>query len=92
VGAQKEQLSGKRFHQELRIQLNAISRYFPEGTHISRPAGGPLLWIEMAPKIDALRLYQAALAERIAILPGRIFTVSNRFRNCIRINCGLPSK
>ncbi len=66
----------------------AISRYFPEGTRISRPAGGLLLWIEMPPKTDALRLYQAALAERIAILPGRIFSPSNRFRNCIRINCG----
>jgi DNA-binding transcriptional MocR family regulator len=42
----------------------------------------------MPPKIDALRLYQAALAERIAILPGRIFSPSNRFRNFIRINCG----
>ena len=66
----------------------AISRYFPEGTRISRPAGGLLLWIELPPKTDALRLYQAALAERIAILPGRIFTPTNRFKNFIRINCG----
>jgi len=66
----------------------AIARYFPEGTRISRPAGGLLLWIEMPPKIDALKLYQAALAERIAILPGKIFSPSNRFRNHIRINCG----
>jgi DNA-binding transcriptional MocR family regulator len=66
----------------------AIARYFPEGTRISRPAGGLLLWIEMPPKTDALKLYQAALAERIAILPGKIFSPSNRFRNHIRINCG----
>jgi len=65
-----------------------IARYFPEGTRISRPAGGLLLWIEMPPKTDALKLYQAALAERIAILPGKIFSPSNRFRNHIRINCG----
>jgi len=42
----------------------------------------------MPPKTDALKLYQAALAERIAILPGKIFSPSNRFRNHIRINCG----
>ncbi len=66
----------------------AVARYFPEGTRVSRPAGGILLWIEMPPKIDALKLYQSALAERIAILPGRIFSSSNRFRNHIRINCG----
>ncbi len=66
----------------------AIARYFPAGTRVSRPAGGLLLWIEMPPKTDALQLYQAALAEKIAILPGRIFSPSNRFRNHIRINCG----
>jgi DNA-binding transcriptional MocR family regulator len=66
----------------------AIARYFPAGTRVSRPAGGLLLWIEMPPKIDAIQLYQAALAEKIAILPGRIFSPSNRFRNHIRINCG----
>jgi DNA-binding transcriptional MocR family regulator len=66
----------------------AIARYFPAGTRVSRPAGGLLLWIEMPPKTDALQLYQAALAENIAILPGTIFSPSNRFRNHIRINCG----
>jgi DNA-binding transcriptional MocR family regulator len=66
----------------------AIARYFPEGTRISRPAGGILLWVEMPPKTDALKLYRAALAERIAILPGTIFSPSNRFREHIRINCG----
>ena len=66
----------------------AIARYFPEGTRISRPAGGLLLWVEMPPKTDALKLYQKALAERIAILPGKIFSPANRFRHHIRINCG----
>jgi DNA-binding transcriptional MocR family regulator len=66
----------------------AAARYFPEGTRISRPDGGLLLWIELPPKTDALRLYQAALAERISILPGKIFSPSNRFRHHIRINCG----
>jgi DNA-binding transcriptional MocR family regulator len=66
----------------------AIARYFPEGTRISRPAGGLLLWVEMPPKTDAVKLYQAALAEHIAILPGKIFSPSNQFRNHIRINCG----
>jgi DNA-binding transcriptional MocR family regulator len=66
----------------------AIARYFPEATRISRPAGGLLLWVEMPPKIDAVKLYQRALAERIAILPGKIFSPANRFRHHIRINCG----
>ena len=66
----------------------AIARYFPEGTRITRPAGGLLLWVAMPPRVDALKLYQLALAEKIAILPGKTFSPSNRFRNHIRINCG----
>ena len=66
----------------------AVARYFPEGTRISRPAGGHLLWIEMPPKTDAVELYRRALAERIAILPGKMFSAANRFRHHIRINCG----
>jgi DNA-binding transcriptional MocR family regulator len=79
---------GAVFAGRVDLARQAVARYFPEGTRISRPAGGLLLWIEMPPKTDALKLYQAALAERIAILPGKIFSPSNRFRNHIRINCG----
>lgn len=66
----------------------AIARYFPSGTRISRPAGGILLWVEMPSKVNAIKLYQQALAEQIAILPGKIFSPSSRFRHHIRINCG----
>ena len=76
------------FAERVDTMRQAIARYFPAGTRITRPAGGILLWVELPAKTDALRLYQMALAERIAILPGKIFSPSNRFRNHVRINCG----
>jgi DNA-binding transcriptional MocR family regulator len=66
----------------------AIAKYFPPGTRISRPAGGHILWVELPAKISAVRLYRAALAEGISILPGTIFSPTARFQNYIRINCG----
>jgi DNA-binding transcriptional MocR family regulator len=66
----------------------AISKYFPQGTRISRPAGGYMLWVELPARINSLRLYRAALAEHISILPGTIFSATGRYRNYIRINCG----
>jgi DNA-binding transcriptional MocR family regulator len=68
----------------------AISRYFPDGTKISRPAGGYVLWVELPENIDGLKLYQAALAQNISIVPGAIFSASGQFRNHIRISCGSP--
>ena len=47
----------------------AIARYFPAGTRISRPAGGHLLWVELPARTDSMKLYESALAEHITILP-----------------------
>jgi DNA-binding transcriptional MocR family regulator len=66
----------------------AIAKYFPKGTRISRPAGGYMLWVELPAKIDGLKLYRAALAEHITILPGTLFSATGRYKNYIRINCG----
>ncbi len=66
----------------------AIAKYFPEGTRISRPAGGHMLWIELPPRIDTLKLHKRAMAEHISILPGTVFSATGRYRNYIRINCG----
>src|SRR5579862_3163308 len=66
----------------------AAGKYLPEGTRISRPAGGYVLWVQLPGKIDALQLYEAALAEHISILPGVIFSSTGRYKNYMRINCG----
>ncbi|HMO26345.1 MAG TPA: hypothetical protein PKB10_08745, partial [Tepidisphaeraceae bacterium] len=57
-------------------------------TRLSRPAGGFVLWVEMPRSIDSEQLQKRALEKRISIAPGTIFSPTNRFRNCIRINCG----
>ncbi len=82
----------KRLRAEVAGQVEsvrtAIARYFPAGTRISRPAGGHLLWVELPPKTNSMKLYEAALTEHITILPGPVFCCANRFSNYIRINCG----
>jgi len=82
----------KRLRETLAGQMEAvrqaIAKYFPEGTRISRPAGGYMLWVQLPDRFAALQLYRAALAEHISILPGTIFSAAGRFKNCIRINCG----
>jgi len=82
----------KRLRSTLRLQVEgirqAISKYFPEGTRISRPAGGYMLWVELPGRFNAVKLYHAALANNISILPGTIFSATGRYRNYIRINCG----
>lgn len=68
----------------------AISQYFPPDIRISRPVGGFVLWVELNEHVDTLQLAQQALQHRISIAPGVIFSASQKYRHCIRINCALP--
>jgi DNA-binding transcriptional MocR family regulator len=76
------------FEQQVRSVSHAVSKYFPEGTRVSRPEGGYVLWIELPRGTDSVALFRAAIKEGISISPGPIFSASGKFRNCIRLNCG----
>jgi DNA-binding transcriptional MocR family regulator len=82
----------KKLRATLACQMDAVrqaaARYLPEGTRISRPSGGYVLWVQLPQRIDALKLYHAALAEHVSLLPGTIFSATGRYRNYIRMNCG----
>jgi DNA-binding transcriptional MocR family regulator len=68
----------------------AVIEAFPEGTRVSSPRGGFVLWIEMPAGVDALELQDRALARSIVISPGPIFSARNRFGNFVRISAGTP--
>jgi DNA-binding transcriptional MocR family regulator len=65
---------------------DAIGRFFPAGTRVSRPQGGYVLWVEMPEEIDSLKLYKRSKQVGIAIAPGGLFSIEGKFRNCIRLN------
>ncbi len=69
---------------------HAVSRYFPAGTKITCPQGGYVLWVELPRSADALDLHRRALAQKISIAPGPIFSAKQKYKNFIRISCGLP--
>jgi DNA-binding transcriptional MocR family regulator len=73
---------------QVQLYSQAVTRHFPEGTRISRPAGGYILWLELPKRVDSLKLYRAAAAQKISIVPGVIFSPSGQFRHHIRISCG----
>jgi DNA-binding transcriptional MocR family regulator len=67
-----------------------IATEFPEGTRVSAPRGGFVLWVELPPGVDALQLHDQALRRRIVIAPGPLFSARQRFANFIRISAGTP--
>jgi DNA-binding transcriptional MocR family regulator len=69
---------------------HAISRYFPDGTRLTRPLGGYVLWVELPRSVDSFELYRNALRQRIMIIPGPIFSANRKYRNFIRLSCSQP--
>jgi len=68
----------------------AILEEFPVGTTVTSPQDGFLLWVTLPPQVDAIDLYDRALAKGISIAPGHLFSPEPRYTHCIRISCGLP--
>ncbi|HKU13898.1 MAG TPA: PLP-dependent aminotransferase family protein [Steroidobacteraceae bacterium] len=70
--------------------IDAIARFFPEGTRVAQPPGGVVLWVELPANVDGAELFHTAAASRIGVAPGVVFSAKGDYRNYIRISCGLP--
>ena len=70
--------------------IQAIIDYFPEDTKVSRPHGGFILWVQLNKKVNTFKLRTEAMKHHISIVPGKIFSASSNYNNCIRISFGKP--
>ncbi len=53
--------------------LHALEEYFPHEVTWTHPKGGLFLWVSMPEGTDSHALFQAALAENVAFVPGDCF-------------------
>ena len=74
------------YMRQVRQMTQAVEKFFPAGTRVSRPEGGFILWVELPETVDSLKLYEAALQEKITIAPGPIFSARQQYRNHIRLH------
>ena len=80
----------KALHTQSLRYVQAIIKYFPTDTKVSRPHGGFILWLELNKKVNAFKLRTEAMRHNISIVPGKIFSASANYSNCIRISFGKP--
>lgn len=68
------------------VMLEALDRYFPPGTHWTRPQGGLFLWVILPEEIDTLDLMPKAIANKVAYVPGSAFYPDGSGHNTFRLN------
>jgi 2-aminoadipate transaminase len=66
--------------------LDAIARYFPAGTRFTRPHGGLFVWVELPNGLDAGALFEAAIVEKVAFVPGAPFYPRVANEQTLRLN------
>ncbi|MFY9608167.1 MAG: PLP-dependent aminotransferase family protein [Blastocatellia bacterium] len=76
------QVYGERF----KTMRDAIEHHFPAGTRWTKPDGGLFLWVELPETVSAEEMFQDALRERVAFVPGTSFFVGEPRTNFMRLN------
>jgi DNA-binding transcriptional MocR family regulator len=76
----------REYARNVQLMSDAVMRYFPEGTRLTRPTGGFILWVQLPEKIDSLELYKMALQGGITLAPGHVFSATDQYSNFIRLN------
>jgi DNA-binding transcriptional MocR family regulator len=80
----------RMYREQMASMIDAVERCFPESSRLTRPQGGHVLWVQLPTGVDAMELYDAAVADGIRIAPGPMFSPSGGYRNFIRLNTGFP--
>ena len=66
--------------------LAALAEHFPAAARWTRPEGGLFLWVELPEGLRAEELFERAIAERVAFVPGAPFFAADPRHNFMRLN------
>jgi DNA-binding transcriptional MocR family regulator len=66
--------------------IDLVTRYFPSSIRMTYPQGGYLLWIVLPDTIDTTQLNLRLADYSFSIAAGTLFTASEKFKHCLRIN------
>jgi 2-aminoadipate transaminase len=77
-----------RFYgKQKQAMMDAISEYFPENVQVTEPEGGMFLWVTLPKGILARDLFDKAVREKVAFVPGEPFYIGDSIEeNTMRLS------
>ncbi len=84
----------RRVYRERRdVMLQALQEFFPPEVTWTCPQGGLFLWVTLPEGMDSQSLFQSALAENVAFVPGDCFYAGTGPESCrhLRLNFSHPN-
>jgi len=75
-----------RYGRQRECMVEMIEKYFPDCVTITKPEGGMFLWAVMPEGFSSMDLFDMAIKEKVAFVPGRPFYVDDSGENTLRLN------
>ncbi|MCW8890277.1 MAG: PLP-dependent aminotransferase family protein [Sedimenticola sp.] len=87
-GALKPHLQKIRaaYGERLEIMASALSRTMPETLQFTKPEGGMFIWATLTTNESTLALFNAAVEQGVAFVPGEAFYTRGESNNSMRLN------
>ncbi len=73
------------YHERKVAMQEALAEHFGGSARWTDPEGGFFLWVTFDPAVDTEALFEVALAEGVAFIPGNAFSPSRRFPDALRL-------
>lgn len=83
-------LMSKKLAANAELYHSALQQALPEGSRMTRPQGGFLLWIELPRGADTTALFHCLTTKRTGLTPGILFGNSRDAKRFFRLSFGTP--
>jgi 2-aminoadipate transaminase len=71
---------------QCQVMLDAMAQHFPAGVEWTKPEGGMFIWVTLPKHIDAMKLLDEAIAQKVAFVPGAPFYANEAATNTLRLS------
>lgn len=76
----------KAYKKQRDAMIAAIQENFPPEVSFTRPEGGMFVWVTLPERLSSLELFENAVKENVAFVPGTPFFTNGGGDNCMRLN------
>ena len=76
----------KMYRTQRDCMVAMIKKYFPLDVKCTKPEGGMFLWVTLPVGMSSMELFEAAIDENVAFVPGEAFYSENPEKNTLRLN------
>lgn len=74
------------YGRQRQAMVEAIDTYFPSAIRYTKPDGGMFLWVTLPEGVSSMALFDTAIREKVAFVPGNPFYIRPHDTNTLRLN------